>query len=286
MSFLHGSRGRTVRPADERDRVIVSALLEQAAWKHQHLDWYDALELLDRRPYLLAIQNDAAVGCLACPPDLPDVGWVRVFAVKRGASLREVWLDLWQAASPQIRSTGSHSAAALPSEPWFPALLEEAGFSTVNEVIFMEWRGDATATELSDGLLRPMKPEDVPAVATIDHQAFDRLWRLSDKALSQALSQAASATVAERGGRVLGYQMSTAHAFGAHLARLAVAPAEQRRGLGRSLAISALQALSQRGYRRITVNTQRDNLPSLRLYERLGFRRTGQDYPVYELEWH
>jgi len=45
----------------------------------------------------------------------------------------------------------------------------------------------------------------------------------------------------------------------------------------------ALGQLHRRGFDRATVNTQRSNLPSLALYDRLGFRRSGLDYPVYTL---
>jgi len=49
------------------------------------------------------------------------------------------------------------------------------------------------------------------------------------------------------------------------------------------LVTDALHQLHRRGFDRVTVNTQESNLPSLSLYARLGFRRTGQVYPVHTL---
>jgi ribosomal protein S18 acetylase RimI-like enzyme len=34
----------------------------------------------------------------------------------------------------------------------------------------------------------------------------------------------------------------------------------------------------------LTVNTQADNAASLALYHKLGFRRTGEQFPVYTLQ--
>jgi ribosomal protein S18 acetylase RimI-like enzyme len=40
------------------------------------------------------------------------------------------------------------------------------------------------------------------------------------------------------------------------------------------------------GDSRITVNTQANNAASLALYHKLGFRRTGEQFPVYTHQVH
>jgi ribosomal protein S18 acetylase RimI-like enzyme len=42
--------------------------------------------------------------------------------------------------------------------------------------------------------------------------------------------------------------------------------------------------LSHAGIQRLSVNTQSDNKVSLSLYQRMGFVRTGEQYPVYTLD--
>jgi ribosomal protein S18 acetylase RimI-like enzyme len=69
--------------------------------------------------------------------------------------------------------------------------------------------------------------------------------------------------------------------MGGHLARLAVLPAYQGRGVGYALVNDLLRQFVFRGIFRVTVNTQADNHASLRLYENMGFQRTGESYPVY-----
>jgi len=42
-----------------------------------------------------------------------------------------------------------------------------------------------------------------------------------------------------------------------------------------------LAKLVNNGIYKLSVNTQSDNVASLALYQRLGFIRTGEQYPVY-----
>jgi len=72
--------------------------------------------------------------------------------------------------------------------------------------------------------------------------------------------------------------------MGAHLARLAVRPSLQSRGLGRALVADLVQQAERHGMYRLTVNTQSDNAASLALYKKTGFRETGERYPVYQLQ--
>jgi ribosomal protein S18 acetylase RimI-like enzyme len=125
--------------------------------------------------------------------------------------------------------------------------------------------------------------EDLKAVRVIDAAAFVPIWQNSQAYLEIAFRQASIATVAEQSGALVGYQISTATPMGGHLARLAVLPFHQGRGLGYALLHDLLTQFSRRGARSISVNTQKDNLASLALYKKAGFRLTGEEYPIYQL---
>jgi ribosomal protein S18 acetylase RimI-like enzyme len=127
-----------------------------------------------------------------------------------------------------------------------------------------------------------MNFDELSVVEEIDMLAFDPVWRHSRDSLGLAFRQAAIATVAEHSGEIVGYQISTSTPIGGHLARLAVMPDWQGHGIGYALLNDMLSQFERRGAQSITVNTQQDNLASLALYEKAGFRRTGEEYPVYE----
>jgi ribosomal-protein-alanine N-acetyltransferase len=274
----------TIRSAQETDRERISNLISVASWRHQHLDWFTALDLIGQGPFLVALADRQPVACLACTPDSPQVAWLRVVAIASGVPLSRIWDDLWPPAESQLRSVGAAHVAALPSSEWLAPLLKASGFVEVNQVVFLEWSGLPPQPDKSFPGLRALRSSDLAAVASLDQRAFAPLWQLSKASLAKATGQAAVASVIEHEGRVMGYQVSTASAFGAHLARLAVDPALRRQGAGAALTLEAIRGLARRGFQRVTVNTQTDNEPSLRLYESLGFRRINQSYPVYQLD--
>jgi len=127
-----------------------------------------------------------------------------------------------------------------------------------------------------------MAPGDLPAVTEVDNKSFNLLWQNSQDGLSAGLRESALASVAVFDQKVIGYQVSTATSNGGHLARLAVLPEFQRQGIGRALVVDTINQFKNNGARMVTVNTQSDNYSSLRLYQALGFRLTGEQYPVFQ----
>ena len=128
-----------------------------------------------------------------------------------------------------------------------------------------------------------MEPDDLEAVQRIDEAAFSPVWQNSYSALEHAYHQSAVSTVAEISGRLVGYQISTATAVGGHLARLAVDPGLQGKGIGYDLVRDVMVQFKRRGAYHVSVNTQYDNSVSLSLYRKAGFKPTGEEYPVYLL---
>ena len=128
-----------------------------------------------------------------------------------------------------------------------------------------------------------MNLDDIPAVQTLDNTAFEAVWRNSRTTLEAAFQGASLATVVEDEQGIIGYQMSTFHHLEAHLARLAVHPRAQRRGVAQMLIRDLLRVSRRRGIQRVTVNTQSDNQASRALYRKMGFRETGDLYPVFVL---
>jgi ribosomal protein S18 acetylase RimI-like enzyme len=149
----------------------------------------------------------------------------------------------------------------------------------------LEWRYHPSAAYQASGIrIREMTEADLPDVESTDAASFDPLWHNPLDTLHRALRQALYATVAENETGIIGYQLSTGGGQRAHLARLAVHPAVQGKGAGRALLSDLFRYLTYSGVARLSVNTQSDNTVSLSLYQRMGFVRTGEQYPVYTFD--
>jgi ribosomal-protein-alanine N-acetyltransferase len=191
---------------------------------------------------------------------------------------------MWTRASVVAAQSGIEDLAALDIGGWLHSLLDRSGFLQTTEVMFMEWNGarPPDPPHPIDGL-RTLEGRDLHELAGLDRRAFGPIWQHSEKVLALALQQASLASVVERDGRLVAYQISTASAYGAHLARLAVDPLWQNHGIGSDLGIEVLRHFALQGFTRVTLNTQADNERSLRLYRRLGFSETAQRFPVYQI---
>lgn len=283
-----GQPAYVIRDAIEGDRHQLANLIHFQACVHRHLDWRSPLEWLGSHPYLILERNQRLEGVLACPPDSPETAWLRLFAVDSHVDAQEAWQVLWPAAQQTLAAQPGLRACALALQPWLAVLLRDSGFMHTNDVIMMIWDAGSLL-----GLPRPkpcrlrgMLLEDLDAVHQIDQRAFSPEWRNSRSDLEFAFMQSAAATVALEEEQLVGYQLSTAGPMGGHLARLAVLPEFQGRGLGYALVRHVLGEFSQRGASHVTVNTQSDNLASQALYHKAGFGNTNEVYQVYQSEIH
>ncbi len=273
-----------IRSATEHDRQSLANLIHYEVYVHRHLDWRPPLDWVGKQPCLVAENNGRLLASLICPPDPPEIAWIRLFAISQEVSLEETWNILWSGALEQLNELPYPPIAAIALRPWFQSLLEQTGFEQIQEIVSLFWEsGNSTHKILPAGIpIRPMKENDLQGVHELDTIAFGLLWRISMDTLKSAYQQANVATVVEQEGRLIGYQISTAGPMGGHLARLAVLPAYQGSGIGSALVQDVLQKFEGRGASRVTVNTQRDNLSSLSVYEKAGFKEMGEAYPVFQ----
>ncbi len=274
----------TIRPAAAEDRQKLANLIHFEIHVHRHLDWRTPLDWIGYTPYLVYEQRKGLQAALACPPDPPQVAWVRLFAVSQNLSIERAWDVLWPEALEQLHHMHDiRWVAALTLWPWFAELLLEHGFVQDTRVVMLNWeRGSLPPAHRPDELLiRPMNFDDIGKVYEVDRAAFLPIWQNSRPSLELAFRQAIVATVAEYQSRMVGYQISTATPIGGHLARLAVAPDCQGLGIGYALVHDLLQQFARRGAQKVTVNTQQDNPASLSLYQKAGFYLTGEEYPIY-----
>ena len=275
-----------VRPANLEDHQKLSSLIFFETHLHRHLDWRSPLEWLGD-PFFWAVDEGRQISAaLACPREVHDIAWVRLFVFAGGWSGENAWNVLWPAAREDIARAGGARVAVIAMQSWFQRILMDSGFKNHQWIVMLEWHGSASqpwtyGSEAEGFRIRKMTEADLPDVQSVDAASFDSLWQNSLETLRRAFSQSLLATVVETETGIVGYQLSTGGGQRAHLARLAVYPAWQGRGVGRALLMELFSKLVNNGIHKLSVNTQGDNVVSLRLYQRMGFLRTGEQYPVY-----
>jgi ribosomal protein S18 acetylase RimI-like enzyme len=275
---------RTIRSAALTDHHLLARLIGRTLNVHRHLDWREPLHWIGASPFLVLEGQGELRAALACPPDPPGVAWLRLYVNDGRLSDWEAWSTLWEAARRELASLPGVTAAAIVLRDWISPYLERSGFTSRQQIVMLkcDHPDHLLENEADSFLIRPMLSYDLPAVADVDASAFGLLWQNSLPSLSFAYQQASIATVAESENRIIGYQISTRTSLGIHLARLAVLPQAQGRGVGYALTADMMRQGRKRGVECFTVNTQSDNPTSLTLYKRIGFRETGERYPVYQ----
>jgi ribosomal protein S18 acetylase RimI-like enzyme len=277
-----------VRPADSNDHQQLSNLIFFESRLHRHLDWRSPLDWLGD-PFFWALEEGSRItAALACPSETEHIAWVRLFVHAAGWTAGNAWDLLWHTAREEIaHASGAKGATvgAIAMQPWFQNVLAASGFENPQGIVMLEWRYQPWAKIEPEGIrIRRMNEADLPDVEQADAASFEPLWHNPLSTLKNALAQCLVGTVAEDDRGIIGYQLTTGNGTRAHLARLAVHPRAQGRGAGRLLVSDLLARLTGHGIGRLSVNTQSDNHVSLQLYERMGFTRTGEQYPVYTFD--
>jgi ribosomal-protein-alanine N-acetyltransferase len=271
-----------VRPANLDDHQKLSNLIFFETRLHRHLDWRSPLDWLGA-PFYWALDDGGQVtAALACPLEVPGIAWLRLFVYSSSWSAENAWQMLWQTARDEIAQAGGARVAVIAMQSWLQQILSASGFKNIQQIVMLEWQYQPWAASEAPGVhIRRMTEADLPAVAGTDAVSFDALWQNSLETLRKAFAQALIATVAESTDGIVGYQLSTGGGQRAHLARLAVHRTMQGRGVGRALLADLFARLVNDGVFKLSVNTQSDNAVSLSLYQKMGFFRTGEQYPVY-----
>ncbi|NPA26790.1 MAG: GNAT family N-acetyltransferase [Chloroflexi bacterium] len=265
-----------LRPLIPQDRDLLLQFVYGDPHTYYYPGWTHLRDWLDARIGWALTVETRVVAAMVVQPENDLLAWLRFFAVRGDVPSDVAWRLLWRASVPELAATGVRWVAALGGRAWIDRWLRRQGFDRQVPLRFLYWNAPhPPQAPFPVGVrVRTMHEADVPAVHAVDQAAFPPLWRLHASLLAHAFQSARLAYVVEDAqGQVIGYEIFTASPQGAHLARLAVHPTWQRRGVGRALVAAGLQALRAEADGWVTVNTQAENTPALRLYQSLGFRK-------------
>ena len=274
----------TITSLERQHLQAVDDLLFLNQRVHTHMDWYEPLDWLAQfeAPVKLAWQGRRLVGLLAASSPVNSASWLRLAALHDRISADQVFAPLWCDLSQALLERGCNQVHVLIAQPWIKHHLRGSGFHFVEDVVTLQRNGSyVPAAAPDDIIIRLAQPDDLLSIARVDDAAFSPPWQMTESELWQAQRVAAICTVATHEQQIVGYQISTLYSDDAHLARLAVAPQQQGRGIGALLVDDLLHRFSRRHVATMTVNTQISNLRSQRLYRRFGFYRNGYDLPVW-----
>ena len=273
----------SLRQLDLKDYPRLADFLKGDTRIHRHLDWRTPIEWLGSQPFWAAERNGKMQGVLAIPDDPPGVFWVHLFAHQGELDASTFWKILFEKVWEEIQNQETHIIAALAYDEWFGQLLKANGWVEYQRVVLLKFSGRVHRPPdlTGDYLMRPMLPTDLLKVAEIDRICFEPLWQQSEDATRRAYEQSSYSTVVEFNNEVIGFQFSTTASFNAHLARLAVLPAQRGKQIGSTLVQDMLYKFNQPLVREITVNTQQENEGSQKLYLKLGFEKTGESFPIF-----
>ena len=133
-------------------------------------------------------------------------------------------------------------------------------------------------------LLRRARPHDAAALASLERACFAQPWSEAQLAAElrapgalALLGDTASATApGSDAAAAAGYALFRQVAGEAELLRLAVLPAERRRGLAARLLAAGLADLRSTGCSAAFLEVSERNLAAMALYEREGWQRDGR----------
>jgi ribosomal-protein-alanine N-acetyltransferase len=276
-----GEMEATVRQATIADERRVARLIKEADRVDLRFRLRELKTCLSARPFLLAYARRQLLGFmswdLSCPP----------LARLRGAGLANRWsvddyLDtLLPPSMESLRAQGATALTYVGSEEWLTTPLQDHGFVVGNVILaYTKSDGAVPSRGNQEVLVRPAQPGDFPSLVALDQAAFDPLWQNTAEVFRDILANYPYFVIAELDGIVVGYQFSSLMGDQGYLARVAVHPHYQGRGIGIRLLAEAIAFFEKEGARVITLNTQRDNQASQRLYRWFGFELMGEEAVV------
>ena len=159
--------------------------------------------------------------------------------------------------------------------------MEQAGFAVRARLVLM--RRELDGLTAPDHLVAPGDLRDLGEALRLDQAAFDEFWRFDRTALLeavQATTRHAIHLVRRPGGGLAGYAITGRGGNLAYLQRVAVDPAWQGRGLGRSLVRASTAWAGTEGTSALLLNTPEGNASAAALYASEGFRTVTGDLAV------
>lgn len=273
--------GIKIRRANRSDLITLKHLYDTSYRVVPRLEnWAHCLK---RTLFIVAEDTTGVRGALLAWPDDSPIAWVRLGVLDNILPV-EVWFDLtWPPVETGLRQLGAESVLWMDHHEWAAPILRQRGFRRFTDVITLtQVNTSIPASSGTTAQLRLATSQDVDTIQSIDHRAFTPHWWNSKDTIRDRVKQAISFTVALQDQALVAYAEAEIISLHGHINRIAVDPDRQDQGIGALLLKTTLETLWRYHVKTITVNTQRDNIAALRLYQNFGFAPTGDIVTIWE----
>ena len=168
-----------------------------------------------------------------------------------------------------------------------PSFYARIGMELLEEVVTYELRALPPAAEVPARLefarADVSEPRELAELLAIDGASFPWVWQNSSFEFREyGDAPGVEIFIGRLAGRAVAYIGLTAYLGFGHIDRVAVIPDFQGQGFGTEAVRFGIERLASAGAKKIGLSTQRVNLRSQHVYERLGFRRAiTNDYRLY-----
>ncbi len=249
----------------------------------EHLDWLPSQSRLSEESTFCLMDDDEIQAVLSVAPENRNFAWLRFFFTHWDGNHTTNFDYLFEHAKTWLANKQIPQLFSLTTSEWIERLLIKHGFQLDNKIVSLSSQElTVKAQTLPENLhIRPMRLNDISELESLDELCFRPPWQLNQSSLEKSYSKGAHSSLVSQSGRLVGYQISDNVFDHLHLARIAVHPDFQGKGIARQLMADMIDNFKASAIQTYTVNTQADNLASLRLYHSFGFKEEGRPTPVY-----
>lgn len=275
-----------IQSGDVCDQVELLTFLNGSNLAYEHLDWFPSKSRLAEQSTFCLYSQDQLEAILSVAPDTQDFAWLRFFFTRRDGKQRSNYKILIRHALSWLKEQGVPRLFSLASSDWYENLLIENGFQVQNRLISLvtSQLTGVTREPSINAQIRPMRLSDLVEIGQLDKLCFSAPWQFNQASLEKSYLLGAYASLATIAKKPIAYQITTRFLDHLHLARVAVRPDWRGHGIAKALLYDLEAHFEDNEIESISVNTQVDNLDSLKLYASLGFKQEGNLLPVYSLD--
>ena len=290
-----------VRASIPGDAPAVRALFRNSRQVYQTLAEEDLVTAVNKGQALLHLQRTEGPPTMLAamimlheerPETLQELSPNRVFlrglAIRRNqsptTSVRQMLgtlvcmprrnVEMLIAYSTDAWSTRAYNAVGM-------ILAEKVRYYKLENLPRLRWADPPPGSECI--VVEKATPADLRTIAMLDAVTFEPLWHISSRDLNDLMVRGPM-LVAATGPFIVGYVSVLLEQDIATIARLAVHPQWQGRGIGRQLLVAGLRAAQSFRCTVAMLNTQATNVRSQQLYRSMNFRLTGRHFSVFTQE--